>query len=103
MTTLPSPFVDAARTFDPAPLAAGAAAAQQQREAIVRLFPRTDWPTLPVERYAVGQGDVDTFCRWVEYRSDDLGSIAGGSALKVLISRNTKTGAWRYPERYGSL
>lgn len=101
--TTPPPFADAARDFDPGPFAVGAAAAQQQREAIVKQFPRTDWPTLPVERYAVGQSDVDTFCRQVEFRSDDLGSISGGSALKLLISRNAKTGTWRFPERYSSL
>jgi 5-methylcytosine-specific restriction protein B len=101
--SIPPPFSEAAQGFDPTVLSTGAAAANEQREAIVKQFPRTDWPMLPVERYALGQGDVDTFCRWVEFRSDDLGSISGGSSLKLLISRNAKTGTWRYPDRYNSI
>lgn len=99
----PPPFQDAARDFNPISFADGARAAAEQREAIVKAFPRNDWPTLPVERYAVGQGDVETFCRFVEFRSDDLGSISGGNAGKLLIYRSAKTGQWKYSDQYGSL
>lgn len=102
MTTI-SPFAEAAHTFDPSRFASQKAAANEQRNAIAARFPLSDWPSLPVERYAVGQGDVETFCRWVEFRSDDLGSISGGNAAKLLVYRNAKTQTWRFPARYSSL
>lgn len=62
--TVPSPLLpsldEAVARFDPSTLTAGAAAAEQQRADILRMFPLADWPTMPVERYAVGMGDDDT-------------------------------------------
>ena len=94
-------FDEAVARFDRGACAAGAKAADAQRSEILRLFPLADWPTMPVERYAVGMGDEDTYCRQVEFRAADLGSIAGGSAHKLIIFRR-KSGDWAYPAEYDS-
>src|SRR6266851_3087682 len=78
--------------------------AEEQRAAILSLFPLEGWPTLPLERYAVGQPDGgDTFCLWLEFRSRNLGGIGGGAARKHMIYMQAN-GDWYYDrKRYGSV
>ena len=91
----------AATGFDHGVLAPRLAAAEAERAEILKRFPRDAWPTLPLERYALGQGDAaDTYCRWVEFRSDELGSISGGSAMKMVIFKRRDQDGWYYPEAH---
>jgi 5-methylcytosine-specific restriction enzyme B len=79
----------AIREFDRSAVAARIAAAEQQRQDVVRRFPREEWPTLAIERYAVGlSGHRDTFCRLLEFQTPDLGSIKGGSSRKLVIYKH---------------
>ena len=55
------------------------------RREVQNRFPLSAWPGMPLERYALGQDQQDTFCTWLEFRTAALGSILGGSALKLLI------------------
>ena len=49
----------------------------------------------PLDRYALGQAEhQDNFCRWMEFRSPDVGSIRGGSAHKHLIYFQAKVNEW---------
>ncbi|MFD3578314.1 McrB family protein [Streptomyces sp. NPDC058644] len=76
-------------------------AARQIREA----FPWEEWPALPLERFALGQGDsskTKPYCYLLEFGSDALGSIAGGSARKHLIYRKGQDGDWWHDSRYAS-
>src|SRR6202162_6103488 len=53
------------------------------RDEVVRRVPLGGWPTLPLDRYALGTSTSDeSYCYWLEYRTDVLGSIRGGSAPK---------------------
>jgi 5-methylcytosine-specific restriction protein B len=54
------------------------------------------WPTLPVERYALGLGSSDTvtYCRLMEFGTRQLGSISGGSAGKHMLYRH-RSGEWK--------
>jgi 5-methylcytosine-specific restriction enzyme B len=78
-------------------------AAERERQEVLSRFPLDDWPTLPVERYALGVAGHDTFCWWMEFGSLDMGSIRGGSAKKHLIYRKSNDTGWywvdgdRYP------
>src|SRR5687767_2018792 len=53
--------------------------ADAERAALLERFPLEGWAALPLERYALGQGDPsDTWCRWIEFATPMLGSIKGG-------------------------
>ena len=77
-------------------------AADEQRAQILSLFPIDGWPTLPVERYALGTDVDDSFCKLMEFRTEALGGIGGGSALKHMIYRKSD-GSWYFRSEYGSL
>ena len=60
------------------------------------------WPTLPLERYALGGPDHDNFCYVMEFESEALCSIRGGSARKHAIYRKA-SGDWYYDDSYPSV
>jgi 5-methylcytosine-specific restriction enzyme B len=68
--------------------------AEQQRQEVVKRFPLDAWPTLPLDRYALGLGKKeDSFCWWMEFGASHAGSMGGGAAQKHLIFR-WKNGTW---------
>ena len=73
--------------------------AEEERNQVIARFPLEDWPTLPLERYALGQGVKDSFCWWMEWGTKHLGSIRGGSSEKHLIY-NHKTKGWVFDSAY---
>jgi 5-methylcytosine-specific restriction enzyme B len=88
-------------TFDRAAARRYAEEGEQQRKQILERFPIGRWPELPLERYAAGQEDSsETFCRWIEFRSRNLGSISGGSARKLLIYKRKSGPGWWYESKY---
>ncbi|THV42148.1 AAA family ATPase [Glycomyces buryatensis] len=70
--------------------------AELARKAIWEQFPRSDWPSMSLDRYAQGNALTSgtTFCTLMEFHTDALGSIKGGSAAKHMIYRH-HTGEWR--------
>ncbi len=55
---------------------------ERERKEATDRFPVDQWPTLPFERYALGQDTSDdTFCQWMAYGTQHLGSIRGGSPV----------------------
>src|SRR5581483_2915805 len=66
------------------------------RQEVVGKFPLAEWPTLPLERYAVGVGGAETFCTLLEFRSQLLGSIKGGSSRKLLIYKHKNKPGWYF-------
>ena len=97
------PLQEAAAAADRAQLRATGDKAEQERLEIVTRFPITDWPTLPLERYALGLPEsADGFCRWMEFNTHYLPSIKGGSALKHMIFKR-QTGAWYFEKKYTSV
>jgi 5-methylcytosine-specific restriction protein B len=96
-------IAQALEAYDGEAEAAGVEAAEVQRAEVLERFPRSSWPELPLERYALGQEDkTDNFCRWMEFRATDLGSIKGGSARKHHIYLQRAERQWwfehdRYP------
>lgn len=89
-----------AKAFDREALANAVARAGEDRQRALTEFPREDWPTLLVERYALGAqqyGDtIRSFCWLMEYGTEAFGSIRGGSAAKHIIYRH-RSGEWRLP------
>jgi hypothetical protein len=59
---------------------------------------------MPLQRYALGQADhPDSFCRWMEFRATELGSIKGGSARKHHIYFQQAGEWWFERDRYQSV
>ncbi len=84
-----------AAAFDRGRLAGELAEAGRQRESVLAAFPLEGWPVLPLERYALGLGQPQPpFCAVLEFHTDALGSIRGGSAAKHIMFRHN-TGEWR--------
>ncbi|MFI7414139.1 AAA family ATPase [Streptomyces sp. NPDC049627] len=92
---------EAARAFDRAALRDVLTRAERSRQEVVERFPLTQWPGLPLSRYALGTvhdpGAGRPFCWLMEYGTEALGSIRGGSAAKHIIYRSRRTGEWRLP------
>ncbi len=96
---------EAVRTFDRAQLAEKFEAAERERNEITARFPLSEWPALPLDRYALGTpNSINSFCRWMEFNTPNLASIKGGSALKHLIfKRKGSTDDWYFEKKYTSL
>jgi len=74
---------------------------ERERKEATDRFPLDQWPTMPLERYALGQEDSeDTFCRWMEFRTQHLGSIKGGSARKLIIYKHKDKPGWYFDPEY---
>ena len=93
---------DALEAFDRDAARLAAENAEALRKSIVARFPIEQWPTLPLERYALGGPDHDNFCYVMEFESQALCSIRGGSARKHAIYRKA-TGDWYYDDSYPSV
>ena len=76
-------------------------AAERERQQILQRFPLQEWPTLPLERYALGQPDTtETYCYWLEFGSPHVGSMRGGSSNKHLVYKHKNKPGWYYPSVY---
>src|SRR5436305_668013 len=70
--------------------------AEQVRREVVDTFPLDAWHAMPLDRYALGQGNTqDTFCWRIEFGTPHVGSIRRGSARKHLIYRQSD-GKWYF-------
>lgn len=92
----PRPIKDAISEFDPAAHRQAIEGADHERQQAVDHFPLTAWPSLTLQRYALGQGSKqDAFCWWMEFGTPNVGSMKGGSARKHIIYRQND-GAWYF-------
>lgn len=92
------PLEEAVRHWDRDLDAGLIALASQQRARVLELFPIDTWPNLPLDRYALGTSDDESFCKLMEFRTNALGGIGGGSALKHLIYRRKDGSYYHRPE-----
>ena len=84
-----------AATFDRATLEPLSAEAEHQRRQILESFPLSTFVELPLERYALREKDRTTLCYLLEFGSQALGSMKGGSADKLGIYFHIKSGQWK--------
>ncbi|MFF2522686.1 McrB family protein [Streptomyces liangshanensis] len=71
--------------------------AEAERREAQKQFPMDDWGKLELTKYALGPDSLrngDSFCRLMEYGTDHLGSIRGGSAAKHIIYQH-RSRQWR--------
>ncbi|MES9537592.1 AAA family ATPase [Actinomadura sp. NPDC000600] len=95
------PLSQAIAAFDRAAYASRLAEAKSEIAQVVQDFPLDAWPTMPLERYALGT-DVfrESFSYRMEYGTRTLCDIRGRSAGKNIIYWSKKHGAWKYPAEY---
>ncbi|MFE9427948.1 McrB family protein [Kitasatospora sp. NPDC006697] len=93
-----------AEEFDRSALAERLANAEADRRRVRSEFPPDRWDSMPLLRYALGPDSnhfvAPSFCRLIEFGTDSLGSIRGGSAAKHIIYQH-RSGEWRYPAKLG--
>ena len=75
---------------------------QVLRDGFVQRFPRESLRDLTLDQYALGRNDHDTFCYWLEFKTNDLGSIRGGSAAKFGVWWSAEEGVWRWNSAFSS-
>ncbi|ULP37680.1 AAA family ATPase [Mycolicibacterium rufum] len=76
---------------------------EQQRAGFLERFPRSVWPDLPLDRYALNTPDYrNSYSYLLEWGTPDLGSISGGSAKKHVIFRRN-SGEWSFPPGFASV
>jgi len=77
--------------------------AHELRSLFVDRFPISAWPELALDSYALGQEvEGGSVSWWLEFKTQVVGSMSGGSAVKHLIWR-APDGQWRYPQQYESV
>ena len=92
---------EAIAQFDRSPTNPAAEGYRAQRAEILKRFPRDQWPEMRLEAYALGQPGVeDTYCYWLEYKSQWMGSIRGGSARKLIIYKRRDREGWYFPNLF---
>ena len=98
-------ILEALKTWDRPAIAkrVAEAGALTLRDEFVRRFPKSSWTSMPVENYALGQGNNDTVSYWLEFKTKPVASMSGGSAHKHLIFKRATKGIWQYPSEYTSI
>ena len=67
------------------------------RQEFVARFPRERLRELTLKEYAVGHaGSKESFCYWLEWRTEELGSVKGGSSFKWGVWWSQASGGWSY-------
>jgi 5-methylcytosine-specific restriction protein B len=87
--------------FDPSAYRAFEHEAEEQRKETLQRYPREHWPRMTLEEYAQGQDDhPDNYCVWIERQTDQMGSIRGGSARKLIVYKHRNKPGWHFPQEY---
>ena len=89
--------------FDQSPTNPVAEGYRSQRAEILKRFPRDQWQQMSLDDYALGQPAMeDTYCHWLEYKSQWMGSIRGGSARKLIIYKQRDREVWYFPKGFSN-
>lgn len=75
---------------------------QQTREGFTQKFPLERLTSLTLDEYVMGRGDKENFSYWLEYRTDKLGSIAGGAARKFGVYWSAKKQSYVFTTMFGA-
>lgn len=74
---------------------------EQIRQEFLRRFPRERLEELTLRDYALGHDDFkDSFCYWLEWETERLGSVRGGSSAKWGVWYSSEQETWRHNRAY---
>src|SRR5690349_10526661 len=101
---MPTDIREALRRYKPAEFRDHLEAAKRERAEMLRRFPLERWPTMPLEDYAEGQDRPtnEIYGWWLEFGSSHLGSIRGGTAVKLLIYKKKDGSGWFFDPAYAN-
>lgn len=73
------------------------------RSQFLERFPVTSLNELTLEQYSLGlEPKENSFCYWLEFKTKELGSIAGGSAFKFVIFFDKDGKQYKFANKYKS-
>lgn len=72
------------------------------RAEFIRRFPASAIAGLTLKAYAIGGGEEDNFCYWVERKTRRLGSILGATALKFRVYYDKEEAKYVHQKGYES-
>jgi 5-methylcytosine-specific restriction protein B len=73
------------------------------RRQFLERFPASGLGDLTLEQYSLGLEPMEnSFCYWLEFKTKELGSIAGGAAFKFVIFFDREGGQYRFASKYKS-
>jgi hypothetical protein len=73
---------------------------RQVREEFVQRFPRERLGQLTLEQFALGyNASKDSFCYWLEQKTQELGSILGGNVSKFWVWWDAEAKGWRWIQK----
>ena len=75
---------------------------RQVREAFVAKFPLEHLRDLTLEQYAIGRGDAENLCYWLEWKTGMLGSIRGGTSKKFGVYWSQAQAAYWFNPRFAT-
>lgn len=74
--------------------------AENLRQQFLQRFPLAQLPSLTLQDYALGLDDhKDTFCYWLEFKTQELGRITGPPSMKHIVYFQ-KDKKWYFDKRY---
>ena len=104
VSSIPSDLSEAVHGFDRRAVQSRVVEARRQAEQIRASFPLDGWPSLLLERYAVGlAGSKTSFCYQLEFGSPELGSIRGGSSRKLIIYARQDGSGWYFDPAFSTV
>ncbi len=88
---------EAISLFDSSTAEAYIQSGELERQEMIKRFPISEWPIMPLEKYALGlPQSSESFCRWIEFNTPHLGSMRGGSSTKHLIYKHKNKSGWYF-------
>ena len=74
---------------------------EQLRQEFLQRFPPSKLPSLKLEEYALGlEPKENSFCWWLEFKTNDLGRIGGTPAIKHVIFYSREKQEYTFDNRY---
>jgi MoxR-like ATPase len=76
---------------------------EELHQQFLERFPKEELLEMTLEQYALGHDNSrDSFCYWLEWQTQALGSVRGGSAAKWGIWWSDSEGRWLYNQKFDS-
>lgn len=76
---------------------------EKLRQEFVLRFPKEKLDELTLDQYALGkETSKDSFCYWLEFKTDKLGSIRGGTSSKFGLWWSARDQDWRFNKGFKS-
>lgn len=103
MAKISQSIQEALKQYQPDQAIAHIEAGENERQEILKRFPKEIWETMPLEQFALGPTGFDgPFSYLVEFGSPHLGSMRGGTSVKHLIYKHKNKSGWYFPSNYSN-